>query len=191
MATRYVRSLMTPTAIVLLVGVQLYAARYSRLQRYSLEEISAGLGAALLIIGLTVSFDSSLVKRAFRTWVMRSIGRISYGMYLWMIPVLYVLPGYFPASRYSGWGFRVATLVIIIAIASASYFIIERPFLRLKARFEVVDAGEPVARRHAHSMSDQHQSEHVQPCEAPSGTGPDGYRPSPQGPSSLRTPWRS
>ncbi|HQR68245.1 MAG TPA: hypothetical protein PLB02_12725, partial [Thermoanaerobaculia bacterium] len=76
------------------------------------------------------------------------VGRISYGIYLWHRPAVYWL--YDPAraplsSALAGWpgAARDAVLAVwfvgaILLWSSVSWFVIERPFLRLKERFEVL-----------------------------------------------------
>jgi len=70
------------------------------------------------------------------------LGLISYGLYLWHLAVVKVifdaglLPGASPGVR-AGVG-AVLTLLVTIPIAAASYYLIERPFLRLKKAEDVL-----------------------------------------------------
>jgi len=64
---------------------------------------------------------------------MRYLGTISYSIYLYQ----QVTVG--PATKWTGrWPAAAlpATVIAVVAAASASYWIVERPFLRLKERFE-------------------------------------------------------
>ena len=60
------------------------------------------------------------------------IGKISYGLYLWHYPICSVV---------AEWGYKnsgMAMLIVVaisVPVATASYFLVERPFLRLKDRF--------------------------------------------------------
>ncbi len=148
---RWVRSVITPLALLALAGVEAFVAHNTRITRYPLEEIWAGLAAALLIIGLTVGSERSVTTRFFRTWPMVSIGRISYGMYLWLLPVVVVLPLYWHPWHGNPYVASAGTMAVIIAIATISYFVVERPFLRLKERFQVVRSSKTLAHRHAHA----------------------------------------
>jgi peptidoglycan/LPS O-acetylase OafA/YrhL len=75
----------------------------------------------------------------FLEWApLRYLGRISYGMYVYHFPIIWF------ASRIRDLGMSgkwVSPLVALlsfvgtVAIASLSYFLLERPFLRLKDRF--------------------------------------------------------
>jgi peptidoglycan/LPS O-acetylase OafA/YrhL len=61
------------------------------------------------------------------------VGRLSYGIYLWHYPIFNVL-----GQKYTGWtGFRLVgtQLAATFAAAAASYYLVERPALRLKGRF--------------------------------------------------------
>ncbi len=65
--------------------------------------------------------------------VTRYLGRISYPLYLWQQLTLYtskrVLAGQPVALQFA------FALAVTVAFASASYFIVEKPFLKLKGRF--------------------------------------------------------
>jgi peptidoglycan/LPS O-acetylase OafA/YrhL len=97
-----------------------------------------------LLLGFALGFAAALpsVAVAPGRWtsaVLRSpplvwTGRISYGLYLWNVVVLECVP--FPDS----WRQRtvgVAVVAITYVLAALSYVLVERPFLRLKRRYEV------------------------------------------------------
>ena len=74
---------------------------------------------------------------------MAYVGRISYGIYLYhmlarTLTLDVLLKGADAWQRHLKFGVRFAVyMVLSLAIASASYYLIERRFLRLKSRFEV------------------------------------------------------
>ena len=60
------------------------------------------------------------------------LGLISYGFYLWHVTIAYYL-GFGGAEE--GFGtVLVLTVAITIPIAAASYYLLERPLMRLKQR---------------------------------------------------------
>jgi peptidoglycan/LPS O-acetylase OafA/YrhL len=61
-------------------------------------------------------------------------GRISYGRYLWHYPILLIGTPYVPHAV------RVLLVIAAYPVAAASFHFVEKPFLRLKARFEPTDA---------------------------------------------------
>ena len=84
-------------------------------------------------------YAGGLTAIALRGAPLVALGRISYGFYLWHWPVFLVLNG----GRLH-WGFVPLTLVRLaasLAMAVASFFLVEQPFLRLKRRLE--PAGRP------------------------------------------------
>ncbi len=110
---------------------------------YSLVGVLTALGILWLR-----SAPASLPVRLLSLAPVVFIGRISYGIYLWHRPAIYWL--YDPAkgplsaalSGWPGWS-RDALLAVwflgaIFLWSSLSYLVIERPFLRLKERFEVL-----------------------------------------------------
>lgn len=90
------------------------------------------IGTAALIIDIVV-FPSKL-SRSFEFAPLVWIGKISYGLYLWHYPI-------FEASRRLFDGrippilYQVIGVLTTILVATASYYLLEKPFLRLRRRF--------------------------------------------------------
>lgn len=88
---------------------------------------------AMLIPGLIYA-NGSLVYRVLESALVSGIGRISYSMYLYQQlvigPVEKVFAGQSLIVRV------LAGLFVTIAAALCSYYLVEKPFLRLKARFQ-------------------------------------------------------
>lgn len=112
------------------------------------------LTLALATGGLLLSLlNGGLVplRRALAWSPLVGVGRISYGLYLLHIPVMYFL---FPGEV--GWhtpGKAALVLAVSLSMALLSFTLVERPFLRLKDRFArepaVPDQSIPPQRRAA------------------------------------------
>jgi peptidoglycan/LPS O-acetylase OafA/YrhL len=88
-------------------------------------------GAALLLCGLLLDPPRGVV-RILASPLLAWIGKISYGLYLWHLPI----HGYLQSVRgLQGIALILATLALTFAAASASYYLIEQPLLRLKVQF--------------------------------------------------------
>ena len=99
-----------------------------------------GIAGIMLIFGV-IGAPSDPLARALSTRVPVAIGRISYGLYLWHFPVfLAVTPAQTGLTIWdaglSFWPLLAVRFVVTFVIALASFMFIERPALRLKARFE-------------------------------------------------------
>ena len=112
-------------------------ARYPYDYLYNHTSTLAAIATALLVVHV-VSVPSSWLAQGLAARPLTALGRISYGVYLWHFPVFY----YCGALAMNGWHpSQPAVLlgwVATLAVASASYFIIERPALALKSRVAVL-----------------------------------------------------
>lgn len=105
--------------------------------KYSIffSDPAASLLIAACVLGIWYSPGSPL-HRWLNTPALIAVGILSYSMYLWQQP----FTGPFAANWTDRWP---QNFLFILAAAAASYFLVERPFLKLKSRFSV---SEPVAR---------------------------------------------
>jgi peptidoglycan/LPS O-acetylase OafA/YrhL len=76
-----------------------------------------------------IAWLATTTSRAIPVWVLSSaplvgLGRISYGMYLWHLPLAVALTGVRPPWQVAGW-----TVAISIAIAALVWNLVERPIL--------------------------------------------------------------
>jgi peptidoglycan/LPS O-acetylase OafA/YrhL len=94
--------------------------------RYSVQ------GMALFVLVSTVVFTTriGLANVILNTSVAVWIGRLSYSIYVWHVLVDHFMPHSIPAVVRT-----ILLFVITLAVACASYYLIERPFLRLRKRF--------------------------------------------------------
>ena len=76
-----------------------------------------------------------LIRRFLQCWPVASLGVISYGIYLWHETWIYQIlkvGHYCRSSTMEFWAFFLGVLGLTIISASLSYFIVEKPALRLK-----------------------------------------------------------
>lgn len=106
--------------------------RYSSPYRDSMGFIVNPLFTAMLIVQLIACRDS-LAVAWMQSRPVRYLGRISYSLYLYqqlVLPPAGKLLGRYPlAVEIAG------SVAAVVLAASASYYVIEKPFLRLKKRF--------------------------------------------------------
>jgi peptidoglycan/LPS O-acetylase OafA/YrhL len=93
------------------------------------------LAAAAVIAHLVVT-PRGVMARVLAWRPLRDIGRISYGLYLWHLPIFLVLDE--ERTGLSFWPRVVLQFGVTFAAATLSFVVVERPALRLKRRFERV-----------------------------------------------------
>lgn len=97
--------------------------------------INFGIAAMLVYL---VAFGARLPARILENRQLVWVGRISYGLYLWHIPVfaglfsIGFIEGLFSLVFYDLPFYRFA---MTFALAAASFYFVEKPFLRIKKRF--------------------------------------------------------
>jgi peptidoglycan/LPS O-acetylase OafA/YrhL len=115
------------------VDILPFIAPITELERQALYGLFAFF---LLLPAVFGPQDKSLVRRLLRSWPVAALGVISYGVYLWHLDLINLLlrwtgwhPGHVPY-----WVLAAIVFALSVAFASASYFALERPLLRLKGR---------------------------------------------------------
>ncbi|WP_439630756.1 acyltransferase family protein [Gemmata sp.] len=103
------------------------------------QSLYQGLFTAAAVMVAVILLRLLAAPSLVGTWVLGAaplvaIGRLSYSLYLVHIPVL----RWVPHGPLGWWALREVCLMLaaIFAAALVSYFLIERPFLRIKRRFE-------------------------------------------------------
>jgi peptidoglycan/LPS O-acetylase OafA/YrhL len=88
-----------------------------------------GVSALPVILGTLLLLDaqSSFINRRLLSWrPLRFIGLISYSLYLWHWPVISLY--YYLCEASPGMGVSLLLVALSMALATISYFIIEKPF---------------------------------------------------------------
>jgi len=119
-------------AICLAISISLLPLLHFTFLRKAFKDTSANLFFGCLL-AFSVYWSGSRGTRILRTAVLRFFGKISYCAYLVHLALIYRL-GTFPV---------VVRLAITILIATASWYLFERPILRLKDFFTRVDVTTP------------------------------------------------
>jgi peptidoglycan/LPS O-acetylase OafA/YrhL len=109
---------------------------------YSLSAVAA----AALLVRLLYAGERSLLRRAFESRALVHVGKVSYGIYLLHLiaraAVAQVLARVFSRDQIGGTAYCAAQLagmsLVAVAAATASYYLFERPILRLKDRLAPV-----------------------------------------------------
>lgn len=93
-----------------------------------------GFGAVSLLLILPAAFDGGrgAPRKFLANGVVAWIGLVSYGVFLWHLAVMIRLDREFESMAYLP--MLVIGFAISVAIAAASYYVIERPILRFKTR---------------------------------------------------------
>jgi len=94
-----------------------------------IRDLPSAAGFSLIVAALAAAPRSRIIGGR----VLASLGTISYGFYLWHVPVLMVLRGYglLPLDPVAG---TLVALVPALAVSTLSWFALERPILRWTAR---------------------------------------------------------
>ncbi len=97
----------------------------------------------VLLVSQLVIYPQNRFRRVLGFAPLVMVGEISYGLYLWQVPVLNLVN--LSAIGLDGWRGDLAKIVIIFLITFLSYRYLEKPILKLKARFSSQNPGVPIA----------------------------------------------
>ena len=103
-----------------------------------LGELGFSLGFGLCILGIL--FGPAALKRPFEWPPLRWIGLISFSLYMWHLPLLIFFMTHV-GNHLQGWNAHLAfslywlwALLVIIPLSALSFFLIEKPGMRLGGR---------------------------------------------------------
>jgi peptidoglycan/LPS O-acetylase OafA/YrhL len=144
----WLTSILRRGAVALGAAVALVALTIARLGvipwqlRITLVEL-----AAAAIVGHLALRREGVCARVLSVQPLPAIGRISYGLYLFHVPVQHYFIHRTP-TLWQGAPHVAAAFAATFALAIVSFLLVERPALRLKARFEpALDAPAAAVRR--------------------------------------------
>ena len=99
---------------------------------YYFGEFTSGLGFTLVVAGLVFGFAG--MRSAFSVTPLRLIGIVSYSIYLWHVPVIFVIAriptvaAMTPTARFhASFGLDV---LLVLPLAAFMYLAVEQPFMR-------------------------------------------------------------
>jgi peptidoglycan/LPS O-acetylase OafA/YrhL len=128
-------------ALEMLVGPAQPAGRWNVLPRVVATSFTT---SSLLLLLIATEARPRSPTRLLQFAPLRAVGRISYGLYLYHLPLFQFL-GLSHLGREGESGRIWAALAALFAVATLSYFVIERPILRWAARFRVAPPTAPLA----------------------------------------------
>ncbi|BCQ27695.1 acyltransferase (plasmid) [Caballeronia sp. NK8] len=96
--------------------------------------------AAVVVIARVVTAQTSVLVRVLDVWPLAMLGRVSYGFYLWHYPVIHVMLygghdpilGFFGSFAFPKPVMISATFAVSLAFTLLSWFVIEKPTMRLR-----------------------------------------------------------
>ena len=141
----------------LLLGVMLCLARSYGASLFYYTYACASVLTAILIVAL-ITAPPPLLRVVLTFPPLVYTGRISYGLYLFHVPVYCLMPATVPALLLPIGGgnayiMYIVSVITAFLIASASYYLIERKFLKLKHRL--------YAPRIESTLASPHQQAHI------------------------------
>ncbi|MDQ2700824.1 MAG: acyltransferase [Actinomycetota bacterium] len=115
--------------------------------KYLVSVVAFGIIPFLLLLpAIFGSEGDGLVRRMLRNPVLVWLGLISYGIFLWHIPVMIVLldagvAGWFPSAQFPV--MVIATFAVTVVFAALSFYLVERPLmLWSRRRSQTVNRGQ-------------------------------------------------
>jgi len=121
----------SPLAALILIIV-IFTAKEGSMSYYYWLLFLVEVLAVILILNIFLA-RNSILSRIFSNKQLVWVGSISYGLYLWHYPIFRWIGSYYHFSIVITIG-TIATFII----ATASYYLLEKPFLKLKNKFSSV-----------------------------------------------------
>ncbi|HMD47206.1 MAG TPA: acyltransferase [Acidimicrobiales bacterium] len=129
----FLRYWLAPLGLAGLTCVALYSNWHLR-WTFPQQEMGAAFASAALVLGLAVGGRRAPVNRLFRLRPVVWLGTISYGIYIYFIPVFVLIPLYWHGWQHQYYEMVGIEVLCVVAVAALSYYLVERPFLGLKDR---------------------------------------------------------
>ena len=116
-----------------LVGLLIVSSIAYDRHMYVFDPLS-GAGFVILVGMVAFSGPRTLLAAVLSWWPLVHLGDVSYGVYLWHEPLHHVLVN---VGLLSGayWLALLELAVVTVALASGTYYLVEKPALRLKGRW--------------------------------------------------------
>lgn len=103
---------------------------------------AAAISAAIVILSC-VTASQGLPARFLSSPALVFFGAISYSLYLWQFPIMFAVDEYVLPDAYLTVKAAALTVPLSLAASIVSFYVIERPFLRLKDRLSLSHDAKP------------------------------------------------
>jgi peptidoglycan/LPS O-acetylase OafA/YrhL len=125
-------------APLIALGLVIFAASYPT-ENFSGWPRLAAHWAMLALVASCVVRETNILAPFLSLWLMRRIGIVSYGIYLYHLLVMhFVIKGLAVVGAAQGHSIFAGTVLCTWVVAELSYWLFETRFLRMKARFAPV-----------------------------------------------------
>ncbi|RYE31584.1 MAG: acyltransferase [Sphingobacteriaceae bacterium] len=109
-------------------------AQVARVKAFLFTNVITGILIAFLI-GINVFENRSFVFKALNNKLVAAIGKLSYSIYVWQQIFTFTVPWYKLPNKPAGIVLLNLTALAVVAYLSYNYF--EKPFLKLKQKFQI------------------------------------------------------
>ena len=126
----YISKPMLYSLFIIIVSVFLYIS----MQKYFLESFTLRNAFTLFaVVSLFILFYRTKINELF---LLSWLGKISYSLYLWHMPILLMLKKYYLPYESSWWSISILFIILLLSISSLSYYLIEKSGLSLRRKLE-------------------------------------------------------
>ena len=137
-ATGRLTALRRPLALLAPVALLGILVTFGYVERADAALYLGGLTAFALVVGVLIAGvalePAGPLGRVLSLPPLVALGRISYGVYLWHWPIFRYL--HEAELGLGWWETQLVRIAVTLAAATLSYFVVERPMLRLRHRFD-------------------------------------------------------